>query len=56
LSTAGHDVTVGSRDPEAARDQWTGPAAGFATTADAVRDATVVINPATGWPSAAVSS
>ncbi len=48
LASAGHRVTVGTRDTTAAREQWTGPAVSFAAHADAAGGAEVVVNATPG--------
>lgn len=48
LAAAGHSLKLGVRDPERARDKWTGPIAGFASLADASRDASIIINATPG--------
>lgn len=51
LVDAGHEVTIGTRDPDLAAERWAGPAIAFALPADAVANATVVINATPGGDS-----
>ena len=48
LATAGHALTIGSRDAAAASAKWTGPAVTFTDLAEAARAASVVINASPG--------
>lgn len=48
LSPVGHDVTLGTRDVDATAGKWTGPAVTFATPAEAVATAEIVINATPG--------
>lgn len=48
LAELGHDVVVGTRDPEATAARDDAPAAVLATYADAVRDADMVLNATSG--------
>ena len=48
LATAGHALTIGSRDAAAASAKWTGPAVTFTDLAEAARAAEVVINATPG--------
>ena len=51
LAELGHDVVVGTRDPEATAARDDAPAAALATYADAVRDADLVLNATNGQAS-----
>ena len=51
LDELGHDVVVGTRDPEATAARDDAPAAALATYADAVRDADLVLNATNGQAS-----
>lgn len=44
LAAKGHDITVGHRDPQAARAKWQGAAVRHASLADAAASTTLVIN------------
>lgn len=44
LLRAGHNITIGSRDVEAARSKWQGPDVRFATTQQAIQGAGIVFN------------
>jgi len=48
LQAAGHDVVVGSRDPEATAAAWEGPEVSVVSVADAVSGADVVVNATPG--------
>jgi len=48
LSATGHLITLGVRDPAAARQKWQGPDIPFAGLADAIRPASIVINATPG--------
>jgi len=48
LHEGGHDVVVGSRDPDAAAQAWEGPAVPIKAVADAVRGADLVVNATPG--------
>lgn len=48
FGAAGHDIVVGSRDPEAAAAAWKGEAPHIATVAKAVAGADVVVNATPG--------
>ncbi len=48
LARAGHRLTIGARQPEEARSRWQGPAAEFATPAEAAAAAAVVFNATPG--------
>jgi hypothetical protein len=57
LAELGHEVTLGTRDPEATRareDYEEVPGAGLATFADAARDADLVVNATNGGATLAV--
>lgn len=56
LDELGHDVVVGTRDPEATRARDDAPALPLATVADAVTDAEVVVNATNGTASIAMLS
>ena len=56
LDELGHDVVVGTRDPEATRARDDAPAFAFATVPDAVTDAEIVINATNGTASIAMLS
>ena len=48
LATAGHEVSIGTRDAGAASAKWTGPAVTFAGHAEVAREASVIINATPG--------
>lgn len=48
FAATGHDVVIGSRTPDTAGAEWEGPALKFASTADAIGAADVVINATPG--------
>ncbi|MCK2241359.1 MULTISPECIES: NADPH-dependent F420 reductase [unclassified Crossiella] len=48
LSAAGHSVLIGTRDPAAAPERWTGPPATFTTAREAAERAEVVVNATPG--------
>lgn len=48
LASRGHDVTVGSRDPAATAETWTGPTVRHADHARTARDAAIIINATPG--------
>jgi predicted dinucleotide-binding enzyme len=48
LASAGHRVTLGSRDPAGAAARWSGPEIAFGDHPQTVRDAEVVINATPG--------
>ena len=54
LTRAGHNVTFGSRDPEAAKAKWQGPDLRFAIIEQAVQSAQVVFNATPGVDSLAL--
>ena len=54
LTRAGHNVTLGSRDAEAAKAKWQGPELRFADFAEAVQSAQVVFNATPGADSLAL--
>lgn len=56
LDELGHDVVVGTRDPEATRSREDAPDAVLATVPDAVEDAEVVVNATNGGASIAMLS
>ena len=53
LSSAGHTVTIGTRTPSTTASGWTGTTITFATPADAVQQASIVINATPGESSVA---
>ena len=54
LTRAGHNITFGSRDPEAAKAKWQGPDLRFATIEQAVQSAPIVLNATHGADSLAL--
>lgn len=54
LTRTGHNITFGSRDPQAAKAKWQGPDLRFATTEQALQSAQVVVNATPGAESVAL--
>ena len=54
LTRAGHNVTLGSRDPGAAKSNWQGPDVRFATIEQAIQPAEIVFNATPGADSLAL--
>jgi predicted dinucleotide-binding enzyme len=48
LASAGHRVTLGSRNPAGAAERWSGPEIAFGDHAQTIRDAEIVINATPG--------
>ena len=51
LTNGGHDVSIGSRDPETSAARWQGPPVRFTDPAQAARDSFIVINATPGQSS-----